>query len=848
MAVQKIKKREGMPMKLKTGFIYFLGERDLQTGEWSDQVKIGRTDYDRPVSDRIDDHQTGNPRQITDHESFQVASVDTVETHLHHAFAEYRTSGEWFRMDESTLKEAIAEGKRIDAEIKKSAQALASSADANNEVSSEPERAPDEEELSLLGKAVEAGEALNRLKARQASLEWELRASMGSAKGIDGILCVMAGHFARPLFDEEALLADEPDIHEQFQIEESSLKRSFSLATKTRSVGELEPDLVARQKEWEEVSIVEFEGLDKPAAERSAELADLHEQYLKVLGEVSRAKINKDLLEARIKTACGTARGIDGVCRWSREVITQKKFDHSSFEQAHPELFAKYLLPAPVPELRVSVNLMRSYNTNPAAAEEELVEKPLQRQVSRKIPTTQLVTAGEDNGLVKRFLLYFEEGLERKHAEQTARWFDRFTGPITVEVVDRAIRLTPNDQGNLVWDEVFSTLGEVRQEDQIPASTFIVLLTKTPNEQNWFAVQDPNQMRNGFIHFGDFSWVTSAPSEIIAAHFILKGLYNILLHEAQVPWKEMFHQTPRGCLFDFCADKQDLSFNLRTADVCGDCMQVFQSVGIPDAILKQTVAIMEGTRRLAINTGQFMEQEASFHDWPFPVAVTRHKIVQASNPLLRFMLLLDHFDCLVRYAYLSREVIAGKIPEVEDRPSLGWWVNRLADSVKDRTSFREVVRIAEEERVVNLRNERRGHGWMAASEESYRSDAENLETIIDKIEDELRPFLEGQRLVVPRQISLKNSSWLVEGHKLMGSHVLHPPFQLETEGDLREMGMTGVNEVFLADSRMEKFHKISPSVRSDFCPKCQLERILLTDGGRKYIDVFMGHRVKLQNS
>jgi hypothetical protein len=73
----------------------------------------------------------------------------------------------------------------------------------------------------------------------------------------------------------------------------------------------------------------------------------------------------------------------------------------------------------------------------------------------------------------------------------------------------------------------------------------------------------------------------------------------------------MFHQAPRGCLFDFCSDKQGLSFNLRTADVCGDCMQVFPSVGIPDAILKQTVARMEGTRRLAINTGQLMEQEAA---------------------------------------------------------------------------------------------------------------------------------------------------------------------------------------------------------------------------------------------
>src|SRR5262249_59145376 len=126
-------------------------------------------------------------------------------------------------------------------------------------------------------------------------------------------------------------------------------------------------------------------------------------------------------------------------------------------------------------------------------------------------------------------------------------------------------------------------------------------------------------------------------------------VFNALLHEAQVLRDEVWHQKSRGCFFDFCAYKEDLSIKLRTADICGDCMQIFRSVGIPDALLKQTVAIMEASRKLAINTGQFLESEAEFSAWPFPVAITRHKVVQAVNPLLRFMLLLDHFDSLVRF-------------------------------------------------------------------------------------------------------------------------------------------------------------------------------------------------------
>jgi hypothetical protein len=349
-----------MAIKVKSGFIYFLREQDILTGDTFDYVKIGKTDYDRPVSDRIDEHQTGNPRMILDHESFQVSSIDTVETHLHHAFAEYRILGEWFRMDESTLQEAIKEGKRLDQEVSARGEALTTAAEANELESSEPERAATGEELALLEKAIQAGEALNRLKAKQTCLEWELRASMGGATGIDGILTATKVT-GQPKFDEKGLQEKSPDVYESFLVEESRLKRSFALATKTRSEANLEPELTAKQKEFKTQAALEWVACDKPLAKRSVHLADLHEQYLKAMAEISQAAINKDLLDAQIKTACGLAKGIEGVCKWSRTIETKMKFDRKSFEQKHPDLFNEHLLPAAAPGLRVSVNLMRSY-------------------------------------------------------------------------------------------------------------------------------------------------------------------------------------------------------------------------------------------------------------------------------------------------------------------------------------------------------------------------------------------------------------------------------------------------------------------------------------------------------
>lgn len=443
--------------------------------------------------------------------------------------------------------------------------------------------------------------------------------------------------------------------------------------------------------------------------------------------------------------------------------------------------------------------------------------------------------------------LFSEHGLSHQHAEQVAALIERHPGPVSVQVCRRPVPLkVAGPEDTLLWSDTFAAMQLLRETESIPAEEFIFLLTKTNNEDNWYATEDPGNMRNGFGHVGDFSWITSAPSHAVTAHHVLKAIFNTLVTEAGVLWFDLMHEELRGCFFDFCQFKADLHFKLRTADICGDCMNVFQSVGIPDALLAQTIAITETIRRMAVNTGQFLPAQDGFHEWPFPVAITRHKVVQATNPLLRFMLLLDHFDSLVRYFYLAHEVAAGRQPEMEDRPSLGWWVDRLAHSLKGEKHFRQVVSIAQQEKVVALRNEKRGHGWMAANEEAYREEGERLERVLDQIEQELRPFLEKYRLVIPRQIQLHEAGFLVEGDQLTGSHVLHPPFQLSTEADPRSLGLREQNKVYLTDCKMEQFHLMTPHIRHELCPECKHARVLITDGGNQFIDVFVGHRVTLK--
>ena len=356
--------------------------------------------------------------------------------------------------------------------------------------------------------------------------------------------------------------------------------------------------------------------------------------------------------------------------------------------------------------------------------------------------------------------LIAEKGLGLTHMADVHRWFTRHPGPISVKFLDHPITLDLNEDGILLWEEAFSKLILLRTEyHDVPSDSFLFLLTKSPNEHNWYTVQDPDNIRNGFCHVGDFKWVTSAPPSVISTHYLLKNIFNALLADAGIDIDEICHRTPRGCFFDFCEQKAELNLKLRTADICGDCMQVFHEIGIPDSLLRQTVKIMDSCRPLTLNTGQFRDEKCEFDRWPFPVAVTRHKVVQATDPRNKFSLLLKHFDCLIRYFFLTKEVWEDREPEIIARPSLGWWFGQLAHSLKTEgeSNYRKVIRTAEKNTIVKTRNEL-AHGYMgpnADDEKACKEGAQRLEEDLTEIEEVMTPFFEKLRLIIPRKIDLK---------------------------------------------------------------------------------------------
>lgn len=146
------------------------------------------------------------------------------------------------------------------------------------------------------------------------------------------------------------------------------------------------------------------------------------------------------------------------------------------------------------------------------------------------------------------------------------------------------------------WNLLFGHCETFRNQNKIKSDEPVVLLTDYGNERNWFSSWEPSGKLNFFVQTS--MWDTFIEAE---------SCYPIIYELATIPLglatcknlqelKEMAHQNPRGCAFDFCQNKSDVQLKLRTADICLDCQEKMIQKKIDPAIVRQVFAILDGIR------------------------------------------------------------------------------------------------------------------------------------------------------------------------------------------------------------------------------------------------------------
>lgn len=143
------------------------------------------------------------------------------------------------------------------------------------------------------------------------------------------------------------------------------------------------------------------------------------------------------------------------------------------------------------------------------------------------------------------------------------------------------------------FDELFTIVSAERVSLGLPSNEYLILLTDRPNQRNFFASLDPRQTRNGFVHAGDWNLFLPCDNAVPVAFTVMN---LVLLHKTEPDpegWLKVLHQHPIGCVHDFCGDKRDVIFKLRTGDICNDCIARMRTNGLSDLYIDHAIRILE---------------------------------------------------------------------------------------------------------------------------------------------------------------------------------------------------------------------------------------------------------------
>jgi hypothetical protein len=323
-----------MATSLTAGEIYLVAEIDPRTHLATDYCKIGivreKDGDDRDSGVRAKEHQTGNPRELVVADVVKTAMVEAVETVLHHRFAPKRLSGEWFYMTAEERARAMDVARELAQRAESGAADLAVAKQLGETPSTDETLPASADVIAALGIYVAADARVARAGEMMGRIKVALAADIVEKGGKTRAGTVMERR-GREEFDEASFTAEYPELAAEFHRETAKVSGQFRM-TKNVLVDESE-DLTA-------LSVRLDATLGQPAGdERNTALHGIH---LECMAASAVSEWDSDLAEARIKVLCGTASGIEGVCKWKRTTKVTVSLDKKALKSAHPEEYGRH--------------------------------------------------------------------------------------------------------------------------------------------------------------------------------------------------------------------------------------------------------------------------------------------------------------------------------------------------------------------------------------------------------------------------------------------------------------------------------------------------------------------------
>jgi len=325
-------------MELTGGEIYFIRERDLLSNELTDYFKVGIVREDgkdeRSSSDRLSDHQTGNPRELVLDEVFKTPLVERLETMIHAINATSGIRGEWLRNDDNRIEEIKKQLTLLVEEAKTVAPVIAKADKLKKKFSNDSKIEASESAHSWFTKYCDAHLSEAHYKTLVERINKLLIDAIEQGEDIAKVAKIQEKKIKFDL-DEEALKAAHPETYELF-VETVVTGPVGKFATKKIVFDQRLFDEVLNPSTLEILQVIE--------KVESGELGklELHRPRLDLWGLQSKAAWDKEVAAAHLKVICDVNAGIEGLCTWNRVEKKTEKFNKQNFKSAHPELFEKF--------------------------------------------------------------------------------------------------------------------------------------------------------------------------------------------------------------------------------------------------------------------------------------------------------------------------------------------------------------------------------------------------------------------------------------------------------------------------------------------------------------------------
>lgn len=417
------------------------------------------------------------------------------------------------------------------------------------------------------------------------------------------------------------------------------------------------------------------------------------------------------------------------------------------------------------------------------------------------------------------------------------------------------------------WDIFFDKCTEYRLKNQFDENDFLVVLTELRNSENWFSSFSLTGEKTIFIHASDWeNYIYSEPEFPITYEVVANILQSLSFSKLENEFFKYVHNDPIGCINDMCGWKPDITFKLRTGDICPDCLSIF-STNIQKEIIEQSVNIIESLRKRMLFNAAWQKPMSFEENLPFTIAITKRKLGTTLEPFRKMLMLIDHFDSIVRTTVLMLAGLTQTKEKMEEflnerklnnLPSLGNWVDALAVLAKSNaqnfpelqlpidfsSKVQKVVQLANDAKITYIRNEKRGHGYIECQDSSYKELFTICIAAVENIEQLLSPLF--YRFSYYHTINLKRiegNKFKVIAHLLSGSN----PAFLEKEiiTDFQQIEDLPIEDRFyLVTPDLKKWIDLSPYFKYGECNVCHHHRLLVYDG-IYMLDPYIGHRFQI---